>query len=123
MIIEPKLRQTKDTDLKSALNQFHMGGTEEENTKLTELLSKYSDVFAFQDEDLGYTDKVKLNPQQFTILLTDETPISQPYCRIPPPQYNEVKEHIAKPLKRGVQESTSSYASPVVLVRKTDCNL
>lgn len=54
----------------------------------------------------------------------DETPVSQPYCRIPPNQYKEVKEHISELLRKGViQENSISYASPVVLVRKPDGTL
>ncbi|KAJ8014436.1 hypothetical protein DPEC_G00040200 [Dallia pectoralis] len=66
------------------------------------------------DEDLGYTDKVK-----HKINLVDDTPVTQPYRRIPPTQYKEVKDHITMLHKKGViQASSSSYASPVVLVPK-----
>ena len=82
-------------------------------------MMKYTDVFAAHDEDLGYTDQVK-----HEIPLLDETPVSQPYRRIPPNQYKEVKEHISDLLRKGViQESSSSYASPIVLVRKPDGSL
>lgn len=76
-------------------------------------------MFATQDEDLGYTDRVK-----HEISVTGETPVSQPYRRIPPTQYKEVRDHISELLKKGViQESFSPYASPVVLVRKSDGRL
>ncbi len=76
-------------------------------------------VFAADDDDLGYTDKV-----QHEIHLTDDVPVNQPYRRDPPNQYQEVREHITKLLKKAViQESVSAYASPVVLVRKTDGSL
>ncbi|KAI3367436.1 hypothetical protein L3Q82_026298, partial [Scortum barcoo] len=42
-----------------------------------------------EDEDLGYADKV-----QHEIHLTDDVPVTQPYRRIPPTQYSEVREHI-----------------------------
>lgn len=80
---------------------------------------KYADVFATHDEDLGYTDQVK-----YEILFVDETPVSKPYRRIPLNQYGEVREHISGLLRKGViQESSSPYASPVVLVHKSDGNL
>uniref|UniRef100_A0A8P4GKR5 Gypsy retrotransposon integrase-like protein 1 n=1 Tax=Dicentrarchus labrax TaxID=13489 RepID=A0A8P4GKR5_DICLA len=80
---------------------------------------RYADVFAAQDEDLGYTDQVK-----HEIPVVDESPVSQPYRRIPPNQYQEVREHISELLRKGViQESSSSYASPIVLVRKSDGTL
>lgn len=76
-------------------------------------------MFATEDEDLGYTDKV-----QHEIHLTDDIPVTQAYRRIPPTQYSEVREHIGKLLKMGViQEISSAYASPIVLVRKTDGSL
>lgn len=76
-------------------------------------------MFAVCDEDLGFPDQV-----EHEIPLVDETPVSQPYRRIPPNQYQEVREHISVLLRKGViQESSSSYASPVVLVRKSDGSL
>ncbi len=96
-----------------------MGGTPEQQVQLKAVLEKYLGVFAADDDDLGYTDKV-----QHEIHLTDDVPLNQPYRRVPPNQYQEVREHITKLLKKGViQESVSAYASPVVLVRKTDWSL
>ena len=52
---------------------------------------------------------------------TDDVPVSQPFQRIPPTQYQEVKDHIQKLLKDDIiQESHSPYAYPVVIVRKKD---
>ncbi|KAI5626698.1 hypothetical protein C0J50_13742 [Silurus asotus] len=103
----------------SILDHVDLGGTPEQQVRLKAVLNKYSSVFAMEDDELGYTDKV-----QHEIHLTDDVPINQPYRRIPPNQYQEVREHITKLLKSGViQESMSAYASPVVLVRKTDGSL
>ncbi|XP_062420887.1 uncharacterized protein K02A2.6-like [Pungitius pungitius] len=108
-----------DSDIQNLLKQLHLGGTLEQQVELGELLMKYADVFAIHDEDLGYTDTVK-----HEIPVVDETPVSQPYRRIPPNQYKEVREHISELLRKGViQESSSSYASPIVLVRKSDGSL
>ena len=42
-----------------------------------------------------------------------------PYRRIPPNQFQEVKQHIRELLQRDmIRESTSAYASPMVIVRK-----
>lgn len=77
------------------------------------MLRKYADVFAVCDEDLGYTDIVK-----HEIPVTNDLPVTQAYRRIPPNQFEEVKEHISGLLKKGViRECSSSYASPVVIVR------
>lgn len=107
------------TKVQNLLSRLHLGGTPEQQAELGALLAQYADVFATSDEDLGYTDQV-----EHEIPLLDQTPISQPYRRIPPNQYKEVREHIAELLRKGViRESSSSYASPIVLVRKTDGSL
>lgn len=117
--IDQRDKPMSDSDLSNLLNRLHIGGTPEQQAQLGELLMKHADVFAVHDEDLGYTERVK-----HEIHLTDDTPVSQPYRRIPPTQYEEVKEHISGLLRKGViQESSSSFASPIVLVRKADGGL
>lgn len=102
--------------MQSVLDKLDIGGTDDERAALCALLARYSDVFTDDDDDLGFTDKVK-----HEIKLIDDVPVTQPYRRIPPNQYKEVQEHISKLLKKGIiQESESSYASPVVVVRKSD---
>lgn len=96
--------------------QLDIGGTVEQQAELKALLAEYANVFALGDEDLGFTDRV-----QHEINLVDDVPVNLPYRRIPPNQYREAKEHIAQLLRKGViHESSSAYASPVVLVRKAD---
>ena len=56
--------------------------------------------------------------------MTDDAPVAQPYCSIPPNQLQEVKKHIKGLLARKViVESYSPHAAPVVLVRKKDGSL
>lgn len=108
-----------DSTVEYVFDQVSVGGSPEQQAQLVSLLKKYSFVFANEDEDLGHTDKV-----QHEIHLTDNTPVTQPFRRIPPTQYREVREHIGKLLKKGViRESSSAYASPIVLVRKADGSL
>ncbi|XP_049332151.1 uncharacterized protein LOC125799454 [Astyanax mexicanus] len=111
------LKESQDHQkVSDILSKLDIGGTEKEQAELRALLGKYSDVFAVGDDELGYTEKVK-----HEIVLVDDTPVNLPYRRIPPTQYKEVKDHISQLLRKGViQESTSSYASPVVVVRKSD---
>ena len=53
------------------------------------------------------------------IELNDSTPVQQPHRRVPPNQVEEFRQHIQKLLDKGViRQSSSEYASPVVLVRK-----
>lgn len=54
------------------------------------------------EDDLGYTDKVKQIP------LVDEMPVSQPYRRIPPTQFEEVREHTIITVTCWGQSSPSS---------------
>ena len=52
--------------------------------------------------------------------MEDDSPIKQPYRRVPPHQWAELKEHLQELLQRGViKESNSEFASPIVLVRKS----
>lgn len=111
--------QGANSCVQDLLGRLHIGGTPGQQAEVRTLLKRYADVFALHDEDLGYTDRVK-----HEIPVVDEAPVSQPYRRIPPNQYKEVREHISELLRKGViQESSSSYASPVVLVRKSDGSL
>lgn len=53
------------------------------------------------------------------IPLLDDVPIRQRYRRIPPSEYEEVKQHINQLLAAQViRKSSSPYASPIVLLRK-----
>ncbi|CAG5127783.1 unnamed protein product, partial [Candidula unifasciata] len=58
------------------------------------------------------------------ISLSDDTPVKQPYRRIPPAFYREVQDHLQGLLeKQIIRESSSPWASPIVLVRKKDGTL
>lgn len=108
-----------DSKVQKILNQLDIGGNEEERVALCALLARYIDVFADDDENLGHTDKVK-----HEIKLIDDIPVTQPYRRVPPNQYQEVQEHISNLFKKGIiQESGSAYASPVVIVLKSDSSI
>lgn len=83
------------------------------------LLREYSHVFSTGPLDLGRTNLV-----QHTIELEDTKPFKQPYRRIPPGMYEEVRQHIREMLDAGViRESNSNYSSNVVLCRKSDGSL
>ena len=82
-------------------------------------MNKHASVFSKSDDDFGYMETVK-----HKIRTEDDIPVTQPYRRIPPNQYQEVKEHIQKLLDSSViRESHSPYASPIVLVRKKNGSL
>ena len=95
------------------------GLTPQQAAQAQSLLAKYSSIFAQGEEDLGCTTIVS-----HEIPLLDETPVRQPYRRIPPSQYETVKAHIQQLLSsRVIRESTSPYSSPIVLVTKKDGSL
>ena len=85
-----------------------------DRAQLELLLRQNTDVFAWTDGELGFTDLVK-----HRIEVTDEIPVAQPYRRIPPSALREVEAHIEYLLERGIiQPSSSPYAAPIVVVRK-----
>ena len=101
--------------------QMKIGDTlnSEEQHRFLQLLEKHERVFSKDDDDLGYCDVIK-----HRIILTDNIPVKVPHRRIPPHQWNEVREYMRKAIDRGiVRESSSPYASAVVLVRKHDGSL
>ena len=90
--------------------------TDDELASLTDLCNKYNDIFSTGDYDLGYCNKIS-----HKIYLQDDFPVKVPHRRIPPHQWQEVRDHIQTLLKQGViRESSSPFASPVVIVRKKD---
>ena len=89
-------------------------GTDEERREAVRIFKEYSDVFSREGQEIGCTRTV-----QHRIYTEDQIPVSQRHRRIPPNQFEEVKEHLQTLLNRGViRPSQSDYASPIVLVRK-----
>ena len=91
----------------------------EEQLQVRSLLRQYAPVFSAHDGDLGCTRLIS-----HYIPVVDDAPVRQRYRRIPPSEYEVVKEHINQLLSSQViRESSSPYASPIVLVRKKDGTL
>ena len=90
-----------------------------ELNEASELLGRWKHIFSTGPTDLGFTDLV-----EHEINLTDETPFKEPYRRIPPALFEEVREHLKEMLDAGaIRESQSPFSSNVVLVRKKDGSL
>ena len=88
-------------------------------TTVKDFLKHRTSVFSLHDKDLGHTTTV-----QHGITLTNNTPFKERHRRIPPAQYDEVRQLIREMLDAGaIRESHSPWASPVVLVRKKDGSL
>ncbi|CAI5643241.1 unnamed protein product [Oreochromis niloticus] len=93
--------------------------TAQEQGHVRSLLYKYSGVFSDHDGDIGCTNLISHD-----IPLVEDTPVRQRYRRIPPSEYEAVKAHIRQLLEAQViRESSSPFASPIVLVRKKDGSL
>lgn len=104
-------QQVEDVDLSSL--------STEEQLWVRSLLGQYVPIFSAYDGDLGCTNLISHD-----IPVADEIPVSQRYRRIPPSEYGVVKEHINQLLlSQAIRESSSPYASPIVLARKNDGSL
>ena len=91
----------------------------EDREKLNCLLEKWKCVFSKGPTDLGFTTLI-----EHEINLEDNTPFKEPFRRIPPSMYEEVREHLREMLESGaIRESSSPYSSNVVLIRKKDGSL
>ncbi|KAI4897396.1 hypothetical protein NFI96_007157 [Prochilodus magdalenae] len=90
--------------------------SEQEQVEVRSLLQRYQTVFSAHESDLGCTNLISHD-----IPLLDEVPVRQRYRRVPPSEYEVVKAHINQLLEAQIiRESSSPYASPIVLVKKKD---
>ena len=88
----------------------------EENHKVEvpDLITQNSDIFVTPTQPLGRTNLV-----EHKIPTGNATPIKQPLRRMSPAHREIVDKEVQKMLHEGIiQESCSSWSSPVVLVRK-----
>lgn len=88
--------------------------TKEEVIKLQTLLMKYKVCFSHNLRDLGFT-----NAAQMEIKLTDARPVVYRPYRLSEPERKIVRETVQEMIDADiVTESSSSYASPILLVKK-----
>ena len=87
-----------------------------EVNKASDLLGRWKHILSTGSTDLGFTDLV-----EHEINIVDEIPFKEPYRRIPPALFEEVREHLKEMLDaEAIRGSQSSFSSNVVLVRKKD---
>ena len=93
--------------------------TQEETFQLSKLLMRYHEVFSLEDGERGETNLV-----EFKIATGDAIPKRQAVRRIPFAARQEIADQLEKmQASRVIEPSESSWASPVVLVRKKDGSL
>ena len=107
-------------DVTHLLSKMDVGALDEsQHEQLQSVLAKYNTTFSKDEDDIGYCDMVG-----HRIVTEDDRPIKIPYRRIPPHHWDEVREYLSKSMERGIiRESSSPYASPIVLVKKKDGKL
>ena len=89
---------------------------EHQKAALNDFLSKWKHLFSESISDLGSCTDVK-----HEINLTTEIPFKDPYRRIPPALFTEVREHLKEMIEAdAIRPSKSPYSSNVVIVRKKD---
>ena len=120
---QPTLSETERQDL--LLEKLDLSGLEawpqEQAEQARSLLREYNDIFSLEKRDMGHT-----NATEHKIVLKDPDtpPFKERFCRIPPPQLDEVREHLKLMLDAGViRPSNSPWCNAVVLVRKKDGSL
>lgn len=112
--------QTSGTSVLDQIEALDLGPlSNEDQGRARALLRRYSGVFSAHEGDLGCTNLISHD-----IPLLDETPMRQRHRRIPPSEYEVAKAHINQLLESHIiRESSSPYASPIVLVKKKDGSL
>ena len=63
------------------------------------LLREYHDIFSLQKHDMGCTKATK---HKIVLNDPDTPPFKERFCRIPPSQLDEVREHLKLMLDAGV---------------------
>ena len=107
------------------LDKLDLSGLDEWPTEQAEkargLLKEYHDIFFLEKQDMGHT---KAAEHKIVLKDPDTPPFKERFCRIPPPQLDEVREHLKLMLDAGmIRPSNSPWCNAVVLVRKKDGSL
>ena len=102
--------------LEELLNRSTDGLDHKQTGVLTDLLNEYQDVFATCEIPFS-----RIRISQHRIITGESKPIKQAPRRLPLHLREKAEEEIEKMLAKGIIEpSSSSWSSPVVLVKKKD---
>ena len=107
------------------LDKLDLSGLEawpmEQAEKARGILRENHDIFSLEKHDMGHTKATK---HKIVLKDPDTPPFKEQFRRIPPPQVDEVREHLKLMLDAGVvRPSNSPWCNAVVLVRKKDGSL
>jgi hypothetical protein len=87
--------------------------------KLSDLIVRYQDVFSRNHLDCGKAEEFV-----HRIHLIDQKPFRLPFRRVPPSQYQKLRQVLSEmEEKEIIRKSTSEYASPLVLIWKKNGDL
>ena len=120
---QPTLTETERQGL--LLEKLDLSGLEvwpqEQAEQACSLLKEYHNIFSLEKCDMGHTNATK---HKIVLKDPDTLPFKERFRRIPPPQLDEVREHLKLMLDAGViWPSNSPWCNTVVLVRKKDGSL
>ena len=120
---QPTLTEAERQDL--LLEKLDLTGLEawpkDQVEKARGLLKEYHDIFSLEKRDMGHTKAAK---HKIVLKDPDTPPFKKRFCRIPPPQLDNVCAHLKMMLDADViQPSNSPWCNAVVLVRKKDGSL
>ena len=94
---------TKTERQEQLLERLDLSGLEawpqEQAKQACSLLREYHDIFSLEKRDMGHTNATK---HKIVLKDPDTPPFKERFHRIPPPQLDEVREHLKSMLDAGV---------------------
>ena len=116
---------SKEERQQTLFEKLDLSGLESWYAKVTKqtrsLLAEYHNLFSLEKNEIGHTKAVE---HVIELKDPDVAPFKEQFRRIPPPQVDEVREHLKVMLDAGaIQPSDSPWWNAVVLVRKKDGSL
>ena len=116
-----QLNPESKPDYSSSLKDVELGEqmTEDQKSRLTQLLKRYEQVFS--NPQVGAKGRIKMSVPELQLKSDAKPAYSQPY-RVPKHLQEEMKQQINKLLEDEIIQSCreGSYAAPVLLLRKPD---
>ena len=118
-------RMSEEERQRTLFEKLDLSGLETWDAKAAKqarsLLAEYHDLFSLEKNEIGCT---KAAEHVIELKDPDATPFKEWFRRIPPPQVDEVREHLKLMLDTGaIRLSNSPWCNAVVLVRKKDGSL